>query len=230
MEQEEASPDLRPESRSIRAFPRSAESSMWDGSPFRQIPKTPFIMRHGPPIEAPPARQEGPDEDLTPPMQHNPSRSASRAPSRSSRRSRSSSTVSGPYGVIDAVAVPPSPVMDVPSASSAPSRASSVSSRPKRGTLSRAASASNANSRPPSISPSETTTRLDPVFPSRQSSVSAPPTRPVSVATTRSGPSRPHSRDPSLIPDNSIDQPVERQEELPPQGGAAIWSHAATTV
>ena len=130
----------------------------------------------------------------------------------------SSAASSGPYGVIDAIAVP--------GALSAHSRASRSASRASR-------SASRVSTAPSSTdwhevidavpvhsrTPSEATTRLDPVFPSRQSSVSAPPTRPVSVSTTRSGPTRPHSRDPSLIPDSSIDRPEERPTELPPQGG-----------
>ena len=57
------------ESQGIRAFPKSAESSWLNDTPFPPIPITPAIMRHEAPTEAAPSRQEGHDEDLTHPMQ-----------------------------------------------------------------------------------------------------------------------------------------------------------------
>ena len=199
------------ESRTPRAFPKSADSSWLDNSPFRPIPKA---------SSSPLARQDGPDEDPTPPTQRNPSRSASRAPSRSSRRSRSSSSAvhhpqvvpgdpgrhsppksasrassvaSGPYGVISAVAVP-APSVPAPSE---PSRASSVSSRrPRSRSLSRAASAA-------------ASTVIDPLN----------PFIPTSPDPILDGPSPVRSRSQSVIPDSSIDRPGERPVELHPQGG-----------
>ncbi|MFM7990597.1 MAG: hypothetical protein ACKPKO_65880, partial [Candidatus Fonsibacter sp.] len=78
------------------------------------------------------------------------------------------------------------------------------------GALSRATSASN-DSRPPSQTPSDATTRLNPMFPSRQSSVASRPTRrDESLATSRGGPSRAHSPvSPAVLPGNSIENPTE---------------------
>ena len=51
MEEEEEPPNLNPESRSLRAFHKAAETSFWDSSPFRKVPIAPAIKRHGPPME-----------------------------------------------------------------------------------------------------------------------------------------------------------------------------------
>ena len=111
------------------------------------------------------------------------------------------------------------------------SRASSVSTRPRRSrTLSRATSAPS-DSRPPTRTPSNASTRLDPVFRSRQSSLMTRPSRDASLATTHGGPSRAHSPpSPAVLPDSSIDKPAEAPQEQPPQWGAVIKANAATTV
>jgi hypothetical protein len=90
MQQGEVRPDLIPENHSIPAFAKSAEPSMWDSSPFRQIPITPAIKRHGLPMDTPSADQEGLDT-IDPPRSRATSaqsratitsRGLSRAPSR----------------------------------------------------------------------------------------------------------------------------------------------------
>ena len=147
-EERERSPDLNPRNRSIPALPKSGEPFPWSHTPFQSIPITPTITRHGSSTDAPPVPDAtgGRVDPMLPIPQHNPSRSASRAPSRSSRRSRSnasdvvpdapghtqepsrsasrvSSAPSSVYGVIDAIAVPGA-VSPTETASRSTSRAS----------------------------------------------------------------------------------------------------------
>lgn len=161
----------------------------------KQLPPPPIHTAQPIPMQTPQHKVVDMEDEEEPPPYVNPKSRSLRAVTETAYSSCWAS-----------LSVPPS----TGSSASAPStnRASNVSSRPRRGAIWRAASASNAHSRSPSISPSDATTRLDPNVHSRPCTVSAPPTRPVSFSTTRSGPSRHRARGPSLRPDNSIDKPV----------------------